>query len=574
MSTRDTILAANANGTLLEVVVEMSYSDSESVMNLLSSLHNSGEIDFLAACDSDQLDNISRDSFFPLQRVFCEIFPNLCCSVSDATATCDKLFQKAGNDLTAPLVFKALREWMQESPGRALQGLAQLRLNIETQARLVRPVLLAGAVHNATKFAEEAFDLSYHPQTFARAEALWTLGRLVPEDNDQLLHRAIKRFADAIESPLTDSETAIAVEAALHLLERIGDGVAGDVERLLKRACQSPNPATRHALADGLQLHRSKYTDAMIDATFEALQQTNKHDSLTIKAIDHILYRWNIDEDRQRVLTLLMNLLSNEDDAIEIEALRDFRHRLGDEDGEVLGWYVVALLLTGNDQLGLAAARLLPVTKTPDRIDIDLTQFGLTSPWVLFLARKILGYCLMNQRCAAWLLLSCLRAVADQDRPAIENLILHCFLLNYLGAIDWFKSAVSPNDPAKESVNRLSNALESYVSELQRLGTCPAFAPSERERQLQGYHQADFWRKAQKKADEGSILSIVGRKATLLYGAASIAYVYKNEGTGPQRLEIAMAAHEVSVEFPRLHAIDPIGLSFATSGFRSERPPS
>lgn len=574
MSRRDTILAANANGTLLEVVAEISNRDSEAVASLLSSLHNSGEIDFLAACASNQLDDISRDSFFPLQRVFCKILPNLCCSVSDATAICDKLFQKAGNDLTAGLVFKALQEWMQVSSGRVLQSLAQLRLDVETQTRLVRPVLLAGAVHDSTKFAEVALDVSNHSQTPTRAEALWTIARIVPEDNDQLLQRVINRFDDAIASPQAGSETAIAVEAALHLLHRMGDRIADDVERLLKGACQSPTPATRHALADGLQMHRSKYTEAMIDATFEALQQTDKHESHTIKAIDYILYRWNIDEDRQRILTFLRNLLSDGDDAIEIDALRNFRHRLGNEDGSVLGWYIVALLLTGNHRLCLAAAYLLPVTKTPDRIDIDLTQFGLAPPWVLFLARKILGYCIMNQRCAAWLLLSCLRAVVDQDRPEIENLILHCFLINYLGAIEWFESAVSSNDSAKNSVARLAKALESYVSELRRLSTCSAFAPSERERQLQGYLQADFWRKAQKKADESSILSIVGRKATLLYGAGSIAYVNKNDGTGPQRREIPMSAHEFSVEFPRLHAIDPVGFSFATSRFCSEHPPS
>ena len=85
---------------------------------------------------------------------------------------------------------------------------------------------------------------------------------------------------------------------------------------------------------------------------------------------------------------------------------------------------------------------------------------------------------------------------------------------------------------------------------------------------------ADFWRSVHKRAEEVSILSIVAHKATILYGTASIAYVYRDATSDPERQEIAMASHEHTAELPRLEAIDPVGLRHAIFRFRSEAPPT
>ena len=173
-----------------------------------------------------------------------------------------------------------------------------------------------------------------------------------------------------------------------------------------------------------------------------------------------------------------------------------------------LGWYIVSLLLTGDFRLCRAASQLLPYNETRDGLDIDLSPFSLKSPWVLYLSRKILGYCIVNKESAAALLLSCLRAVSDTDRSELEDLVRDRFLMNYLTATEWFEAAVSSNDPAQQSVRRLSQSMSSYVTELDQAGSCSAFRPNERERQLEAYRLGDFVRGVQKKAEEGSIFFI------------------------------------------------------------------
>ena len=573
MSIRDTLLTAYADGNLLDAVAALASQDHESISDEVSSLHNSGEIDFVRGCLSDELDRLSQDSYFPLQRVFCDSLPRIECPVMDAATASIRLFEKGGNDGTAGLVFRALRKWFEQRLSRAEEGLTLLRLDNDRWSSLVRPVLLAGAAHDAGRFSAEALALSCQTHSTIPLDALSVLGAIVPGDDTALLQQVINRFYEVIDTTDTEHDVASTLRSALHLLERIGDSVATDVERLLVRVCENPTPSVRRVIADELFMRRKVFTDAMIVASLRALQNTDKQDQEAIKSIDRTLYQWDVDRDRERVLRFLQKLLSHRDDPVDIDQLSNLSHKLTNGSGEVLGWYVVSLLLTGDHRLCIAADRLLPYQETRDGLDIDLAPFELGSSWIPFLARKVLGYCLLKRESASALLLSCLRSVSDEERSTLEGIVFDHFLMNYLQAIEWFQAALSENDPAEESVERLSASLKQYVDDLSELGICPAFAPSELERRLQGYRQGDFWRDVQKKAEQVSILSIVAHKVTVLHGSGSIADVYEKDGKGHRRREMKFAEHEHIVEFPRLNAIDPVGLSYITHRFQIEPQP-
>lgn len=574
MSIHDDLLAAFVHGTLPEAISALPPQDSEAAADVVSSLHNSGKIDLLEACQSEKLDRIPQHSFFTFQKVFRESLPKLECQAIDAASACARVFDRAGDDLTAGLVFDALREWFRLDPSRAEDGLTLLRRNTGIQPGLVRSVLFAGASHDERKFTVEALQLSRHSQSRIRLDALFALGQITPKDDSPLVKQVLQRFDQCLDAPDSEDEIAGALEAALHLLHRIGDNLADDIQPLFLKACRHPTPTVRRVLADRLASRRKNHTDRMIDASFEALRRTDKQDIETVKSIDFLLYQWDLDTDRERVLEFVQSLLTLHDDAVEIDQLSNFRHKLTNGPGEILGWYVVSLLLTGDGRLCTAAHRLLPYQEDRAGLDIDIGLFALGPSWIPFLARKILGYCFLNREGTSALLLSCLRSVSDDERPVVEKLVFDHFLLNYLRAIEWFQTAVSQDDPAKESVKKLSVSLKQYVDELEALGTCRAFAPSQRERQLQRHHQGDFWLAVQKKAEEGSILSTVAHKATVLYGSGSIAYVHNQDRPSPQRKEIPFMSHQYSAEFPRLYAIDPVGLNYVSYHFKSERPPS
>ena len=574
MITREDILAANRTGALLQTIAATPHDQFESVARLISGLHNSGEINLLLSFEPQPLADVSAPHIYSVRQIFCQALPHIDCSAESAEAACTNVFQRLAPDGTAFLVCDSLSEWFRQTPTRTEEGLTLVYRDPDSHRRLVRPMLLAGANHDASRYVEEALNLSNDSDSPVRLDALWALGQIAPPEDEHILTRTIRRFNEVIDVPDSDEDTATIVDAALNLLHRTDGGIVNAVEPLLEKASRIQSPPTRQALANGLLHHRRHFSEAMTDAAFASLRHTTKHEVHTGKTIDWILYEWGLDADRKRVSAFLVELFTQGDDALDLEILSDLRQQLCGQPGDVLGWYVVSLLLTGEHVLCTAAQRLLPFKGTRDGLDIDLSRFSLPTCWIPYLARKILSYCLLNKESAAALLLSCLRVVPERNREELEALVFDHFLLNYLTAIDWFESAVSVKDKAKQSVDRLSSRLRAYVTELDRCGTCPAFRPSERERQLQGYRQSDFHRAVHKKAEQGSLLSALAHKATVLYGTSGVVYVQRDAESEPQRQEVAMGAHEYSFEIPKLELLDPVGSQYNNRLFRSERPPS
>ena len=570
MNIRDSLIAANDAGTLLESLSTTKYVDMESVATVVSELHNSSKIDIFSAYESPQF-NAAAQSFLVLRNLFCKILPLLNCSTDVAISACENISEKAGDN--GGTVYDSLTDWFRKNPAKITDGLSLIHQDMATNKRLVKPVLFAWASHNAAKSTEEAIALINSKQVHIRLDAIRVLGRIVPINDDSLIAHAVNQLENVIESPDSENDTAHAIEAALKLLERAGSKSLQAIEPLLVKACTNPNPATVYSLAFGLQCHRQHYSEAMIDSTFSVLQETGKQNQPTITVIDSVLYHWDLDQDRQRIFGFLVGLLDHSDDAVDIDALESFIYKLRSEPDSVLGWYVVSLLLTGNFKLCSAAVALLPYNETRDGLDIDLSTFSLTSPWILYLARKILGYCISKKESAAALLLSCLRSVSGTGRAELENLILDLFLMNYLTAIDWFEQALTPNDPAAPSVQRLSQKINAYVKKLEQAGKCLAFRPNEKERQLERCRLGDEFRDIQKKAEERSIFSSIVHKSNMLYGTAAISYRYINEYSNPERQEISLRSIEHLVEIPRMESLDPVGLHYAIYKFRAEPPP-
>ena len=171
MNTRQDILEANDAGNVLETIAATPYPQVESVARTISDLHNLGEIDFLAVFEPPPLAEIPDRSIPSLQRIFCQTLPNIDCSAEAAETACRNMYHRAGNDEAAGYVYGSLSEWFQQNPARADEGLALIHRDPETHRRIVRPVLLVGAIHDAGKYVEEAFNFIERP-TLARCA--WT----------------------------------------------------------------------------------------------------------------------------------------------------------------------------------------------------------------------------------------------------------------------------------------------------------------------------------------------------------------------------------------------------------------
>ena len=558
---------------MLEAVAATPYDKFDSVAALLSASHNKGDIDLLTACDRPGLDALPTRSFFYLQQVFCRTLPRLRSSTACAIAACERISERAGADGTSGLVFQALVEWLQQSPQRVDEGLEQIDRNAETSEAVVRSILLGAARQDPAKSTNKGLVLSNRISPTARLPALWAIARTLPDEDGHLLTNVCQRLSAVASVPPSEPDTAAAVDSALHLYIRFGKRVEDSVEAIVKNACRTPSRALRQALAYGLAAGSAKYPDTVIDECFSALRHIRGEEMDTLRVLDAVLYDWDIDGDRNRIVCFLVNLLMRDDGNFEFDSLDSFRHKLRESKGNILGWYVVSLLLTGRHAVCNIVLGLLPHSGGRSNLDIDLRPFSLSPRRILFLARKVLGYCLFKKECAAALLLSCLRAVSAHDQEELEDLVYEHFLINYPSAIEWLIAATSAGDAAKGSVDRLSTRVRTYLADLDRGGICLAFAPTERQRQIHLNHIRDLFRGAHKEAQQKSALLKIIPKANLLYGTGSIVYVHRGPASTPVREEMTMSEFRHEIEVPRLEELDPVGLQRDIHRFRSEPSP-
>ena len=574
MNNPEEILAAHASNRLLATISASSHDQFDALACTLSDLHNAQRLDFLSACRSNQLDGLTGPPFFVLQQVFCRTLPKLNCTIYDAATTCNMLFAKAGRDVMADSVHEAFREWLRASRQRVEDGLELARSDTDNQVRITRLVLLEGARFDLKRFGEQALSMTYNQEEHLRLDAFRALGSMGVHRDERLLDAVISRLEEFIDPSVADDHCAIALEATLRMLDQGGDIVQDVAERALQRACRIDSPSLRHVIAVSLLQDRTSYSDRMVEDAFTAIKCADKHAPRTIEVIDSILYQLDLDVDRRLVLDVLASLLTYSEHPITLDALRLFRHKTTQIEPNVLGWYVVSLLLTGNPRLCLAAVRLLRADGEGGVLDVDLMLFDLDDKWLLYLARKVLGYCLSNMSGAAALMLACLRVVSDDERSCLEKLTLDYLLMNYPGALELMMANIGANDPARESVDRLSEQIAKYLDDIGRHGTCDAFRPSELARQLQGYRQADLFQTMWKEAEKQSVISQIVSRATVLYGTGTIAYLYEGESSDPHRQELSFSSFNQTIEIPRLEVLDPVGLRNAIHQFRFEAPPS
>lgn len=574
MITEEILLSANADGTLLSAISKTPYDERDAVAKTLSSLHNSGSIDFLKACRSSQLGALSDQYLYGFQSIFGSIMPKINCSPHDAIIIAGIVSDRVKNNDLSGNVIDALRGWFQHTPQRADLGLELIQNDITAYSGAVKPVLLAGARHDVRKYASVALHLARQPALKCRPDVVTALGAMDLAQHEDLHVDAVKCLDEMIEVSVSEHDEATAIRAALRLLKSLKKKGVSLIEPLLLKVCDNPNPSTLHEIVSGVISDKCLYTEKMVDATFLAIGSAAQYHAHTIDLIDALLYEWDVEGDRGRVLALIVNMIDRDDDAISLRRLDAFSHKIRNVTGGVLSWYVVSMLLTGKPHVCHAANELLPPNDAAEDLDLDLSVLSLDGREILFLCRKIIGYCISSRSGSAALLLSCMRATPDDFSMEIERTVFDYFLINYPVAIDWFEEHVSTDDPARPMVTRMSNDLQAYLEGIRDCGICKAFRPSERHRRLQDYRQMDMWRRIQRDAYEHSIASFIAHKSTVLYGTGSITYLYIGDKSVPKRQVSSFASHKQEMEIPRLEVLDPVGIDYATRRLQSEAPAS
>lgn len=179
----------------------------------------------------------------------------------------------------------------------------------------------------------------------------------------------------------------------------------------------------------------------------------------------------------------------------------------------------------------------------------------------------------MSPVTAASVVVSVLKLGNAEYHEAIEELLFDPLLVSYGGNLrDYLQSALDAvgatcAHPIKNALTRREELMDSYDG-LERL---VELQPSEEHRQIERLRWQEQMQQGMKQAQSESVFLSLVSKQYLLYGSSSASY-FESPNGNLEMSEMQMGEHSITMEYPRLDSVDPIGLQMKLFELRYGEP--
>lgn len=532
----------------------------------LTRLHNSRRADIVH--EFRGLNNDGSSEFFMVRQVFEETLPSLDAAVGEVMETVVHLCRQGGHDLAAGTIVSPFMEFCDNDIQRSRDAVALLAMRPDDFGELLVAIVMVGARSEPNTFFEHAERLSLDGEVAGRQRAVMALGRLASTAMVEP-QRALAAVETALRANNGDEMCAAAIKACGPVVAR------GGVEReygthLLRTALEQGGDHTLHAGAELLWLHGVQLPREVVTPIFDGLRNVSPEHTGTIGRIDLAISGLLGTELRPQALSLLSSLL--ESAKVSIADLGSTMIALSRDAG--LSALATEWFASGRRELCQAIGEIVQHHhQDTTRLRFDdahLVAAGETADRY-FIGKRAVGFLFAKPKATIAFLCSLMTGVDSDVDTAIRHLILDPMLINYPGsgreALESCREGAS--EELQRSIDGLIQSLQEYLEMLgggQRLKALEVpEADREAYRRYMTVTMEESMREAEKKS---AILSLVHR-STILYGRSSINYVLQADGSS-RRMEVPMSTHGVSVEFPRMSNIDPVGLSFRLRVLRNE----
>lgn len=381
------------------------------------------------------------------------------------------------------------------------------------------------------------------------------------------------RLTDLVSSNEPDVQCA-AINAIVKRLDK-----QSNKSRLLvttlDAASAGPSKEVRHALIAGLAHHQTAYPEPLRAKVTDLIKGVQTDSRGTLELADLALYSMDTDKDHETIFNTLTALLSQESGAPILEDLKLTSRKIEEATHDVVGGYTVSWLLDGSDAVCNQLSTLFPPLSS-DAYDFDLVPFGLRDAEILYLTHKVFAYLMFSHGPAVSLLCACLMASKFEQRKELEEEIASFWLRNYPGDLEIFVAVSNeyPRKGLKASIKRLRQQVAAYETPLKALAANPALHPSTMERRIQAEIHHEKSTQISRAVEKKSLLSSLNfHKSVLLYGRASVTYIYSTGVDEPIRQVIPMQSFQTSSALPRMNILYPTRLQYHLFQFRMERRP-
>lgn len=554
-------------GELLDRIVRYfdlaDYSQFRDVGRRAGAMAGNQKLDLLSLIENGA---VGGNGFFNVQQFFNEAIPSLDVPVPRMLAAVDKLVKLGGEDLAANQPNGALREWLRKDLARAEAVIVAANADDrQAKAQLVFALEVIGDPDRVRPFLEREDPL-------LRASALSALGRMADPDLESRTASVIA-IGQAVGAGENDMLCANGLEALMSIASQEPPVDNDVVLAALNAALSGRGDGALNRAAYVLWAHRAASRPEFATVLLRALLDLNAEHKGTTNELDLGLKAVIDAGHNHAALQFLADLLVKNQGTLKAGAFNSVWDAILSGPSERLSAWIVGWLLAGKPALGFALTEVLR-RQERDEATLIVDRRGLpTTPVELgYLARKAVGWFMLQPHLASGLLVAILGVCDQQTARDAAGLLAHPILRNYPEMRESL-TGLPKGDPAKPWVDTALDENARYLAALNVLPDIPELTPPDQHRRIQHLHRVDQMQEAHKAARAQSVFFNLVHHSTLLYGIRSLTYVEDLDG-GPRRpMEMELGTHSVSMTLPRLDMLDPIGLQLMLVRFRGEARP-
>lgn len=560
------IIAAFEDGTLAsQLAARFGGLDSAPMQKtamLCAKLHNTGKIDLFRLAEDGSLLALDGWRFFTATNFLDSVLPELDDSPERVMTFVDKLVTRGGNDGAANLPNAAFREWCGRVPHRSVV-VVEAAIN---GAPLANKFLLFALEASMDVTTAKRIALTESGETAHAAIA--ALGRIPVTDEASRAERSVT-LSELLNREPDDRMRAAVLHAATNLLTQSKQRGEGALLQVIARAADGSEEITSHHAAQALWLASEYLDDATVAALLASLRHIKPENTATLEFLDYGLASLVKHGFVEAAIGYVTDLLS-ETDVLRLESFDDFMRAIGASE-DTLGEVAIRWLQIGSAVLCDGLANFLqhgnlrgkPLTIPPVAVPRRAQMQG-------YVCRKALGWFFFLPTTAASVLVAVLREAEGGAIAELQSLLFDPLLINYGGVVDYLAN-IPPDDPVYVRIKATLTMHADYLKDIRSVQMISEMRPSEHRQQVHHRRISEEMRQAHKSARKKSVFLNLVHHSVLLYGRGAVSFI-KESNDKLLAVEMDLKSHGVSMEYPRIDSLDPIGLNYQLRLYRVEKP--
>jgi hypothetical protein len=573
---REALTTGAKAGRFLQTVYAISFDEREERDDLaieVAALHNEGLVDVVAAFGELKRNALDGPDFFLMRYVFEKTLPHLNAPVDPIMRCTLQLCREAGEDFAAGTILNGYVEFCTKDPARPRAALKLIEADPSAFVDMMPATIAAGSKLDNSYYMAEIIRLSSHPEIEVRRRAIFSMARFHWQKEMSVLDTAITALEKTVNAETDDLILANAIKSAFALFH-LDRNLEVRCVALIGTALAKGDEYSLYAASELLWRSTKDLPSAIFQLLLTHLRIVKPENVGTLNNIDLGIAHLLKQNDPESGLHFLEDLLTTHEGKLKVEIF-DSATNVIRASSALMGKVLTRWFLRGERVLCEAVHDVVGTRYGNDlRIGVDVSELKPADYiHILFIARKAIGYFFMQPMTAASVVISLMHhAPDDETLNALGELLFDPLLLNYTGSTchSVKEQAERESGKIKETIENALTSIEQYLEILHSVPELPALHPGQSQRESYRRHMSESMAESTRAAEKKSIFFGLFSHSTLLYGNKSITYV--NTGSGePNRTEIPLTRHSVSMEFPRMENIDPYGLNYMLRVFRAER---